>query len=80
MRLINTAIFDRRGGAIAIFSGDIRIEVITRTRLTPQSVSFANLSTLGPVIVCGVSFYRPGVNNRAIRTRNYADTSRFLLV
>ena len=88
MRLINTAIFDscysseqeRWGEVIVIFSGNIRIEVITQTRLTLQSVSFANLSTLGPVIVCRVSFYRPRVNNRAIRTRNYADTSSFLLV
>ena len=30
----------------------------TRSRLTPQSVPFADLSTLGPVIVCGVRFYR----------------------
>ena len=28
----------------------------TRSRLTPQSVPFADLSTLGPVIVCGVRF------------------------
>ena len=27
----------RRGGAIVIFSGNIRIEVITRTRLTPRA-------------------------------------------
>ena len=46
------------GGAISLLSENDRIEAITRSRLTPQSAPFADLSTLGPVIVCGVRSYR----------------------
>jgi len=46
-----------RGGAIASsLSQNDRIEAITRSRWTPQSAPFPDLSTFGPV--CGVRFYR----------------------
>ena len=70
-----------RGGAIASsLSQNDRIEAITRSRLTPQSAPFPDLSTFGPVIVCGVRFYclvTASCGKKGYTQEKYGNTTRF---
>ena len=83
MQFTFAGVSSRGGGGRAIASSlsqNDRIEAITRSRWTPQSAPFPDLFTFGPVVVCGVRFYRfvtASCGKKGYTQEKYADTTRF---